>query len=71
MKIFYLAKDKDGDVWGYSNPPVFKEGTWWDFGNDIYNDTDMMGFGLDVTKFDIDWETPIKVRPTAWEEVAQ
>lgn len=69
MKEIYLAMDDDGDVWGYSNMPCRGVGEWIADGGTIWrSETLLINFGIDVTKFPIKHETPIKIR-AVWEVV--
>ncbi len=67
MKEIYLAMDKDGVVFGYGDMPVVDSfGAWWHKKDAQYGIKDLENLGIDVTKFTIQHETPIKIR-AVWE----
>ena len=69
MKEIYLAMDWNNLVFGYSNAPVLENGTWGlSVGSVWHSGTLLTKFGIDVTKFPISHETPIKIR-AVWEVV--
>jgi hypothetical protein len=68
----YLAMDKSGRIYGFDQMPVFNTNIdewrpasikdWW------YSPGNLSAMGIDVTKFQITYETPIKIR-AVWEVV--
>ena len=74
MKEIYLAMDKDGFVFGYNQFPVLGEftGKWKSVTHDRdtwYSPIEIAHyFGIDVTKFPLAHETPIKIR-AVWEQI--
>lgn len=69
MKEIYLAMDDCGDVWGYSNMPCRGVGEWIADGGTIWrSETLLINYGIDVTKFPLTHEKPIKIR-AVWEVV--
>ena len=75
MKEIYLAMDRNGTIYGYDEMPEFNSttGEWipkkvmdaW------INITMLMDYyGIDVAKFPITHETPIKIR-AVWEVVSE
>ena len=72
MKEIYLAMDKSGDIWGYSKKPIYDyESSQWvahSNGTTLFRPEMFEHFGIDVTKFPLTHETPIKIR-AVWEVV--
>lgn len=74
MKEIYLAMDRDGVVFGYNQFPVLGEftGKWKSVTpnrDTWYSPIEIAHyFGIDVTKFPLTHETPIKIR-AVWEVV--
>jgi len=72
MKELYLAKDPNGKVYGFDKLPVFNTNVnewrpkstkdWW------YNPEKLAEMNIDVTKFPLTHETPIKIR-AVWEVI--
>lgn len=68
MREIYLAMDRDNAIFGFENMPVNEGGTWMtDMGN-VYPPRALVALGIDVTKFPLTHETPIKIR-AKWEVV--
>ena len=69
MKEIYLAMDANGLVFGYSCMPVIDSfGAWWHKNDAQYGIKDLESLGIDVTKFPLKHETPIKIR-AVWEQI--
>ena len=69
MKELYLAKDRNGDINGYhASVPKLDGGMWFptDNSGSFLCAYELMQLGIDVTKFSIKHETPIKIR-AVWE----
>ena len=68
MKELYLAKDWNNAVFGFDNIPINKNHTWMPSEGKIYSRAMLLKLGIDITKFPIQHETPIKIR-AVWEVV--
>lgn len=70
MKELYLAMDRNNAVFGYSNLPCRGRlsGVWYEDTGKTYPPSALLKLGIDVTKFPITHETPIKIR-AVWEVI--
>ncbi len=69
MKEIYLAMDVDKEVYGFDTMPTLKDdGMWWVNKGNSYDHYELMEKNIDVTKFPLTRETPIKIR-AVWEQV--
>lgn len=72
MKEIYLAMDKDDRVYGYHDLPILHHTEWLpqnQKGSSGWLSTfDLIALGIDITKFPLTHEKPIKIRAT-WEVV--
>ena len=72
MKEIYLAKDRNGDINGYHSSMPRLDGKEWfptDGSCNFLCAHELMQMGIDVTKFQLTHEQPIKIR-AKWEVVS-
>lgn len=72
MKEIYLAMDWNNAVFGFDNMPimpVIENGVWMsNDGKGNYPPSALLKLGIDITKFPLTHETPIKIR-AVWEQI--
>lgn len=69
MKEIYLAMEKNGLIFGYTYQPRLDDNELWCAdGNMIFSKAHMYAIGIDVTKFPLTQEQPIKIR-AVWEQI--